>query len=188
MKESKFQTKVKKMLESKAAFVINLHGHLMQRAGLPDLEVVHKDWKGYLELKVGKNDTSTIQRVTAAKLILRGCQAYVFRCCKIDTEVYGYYYIYTLETFDGIEIAKFHNLNELLPTLLNLQRASQEHQEYKTDRDKLSVCGKEQLNEDGKAVNADGDRKVCIQQCTDEIRDKCRKRYELRNWKSNWEK
>ena len=50
MKERDFQSKVKKQLENQGGFVINIHGHSFQKAGLPDLQVIHRKWKGFLEL------------------------------------------------------------------------------------------------------------------------------------------
>lgn len=125
MKENKFQKSVKKYFENKGAFVINHHGHAMQRSGLPDLQIIHLRWKGWLELKVEKNKASTLQRVVAAKIGLRGMPVYVLRC--VETE--GCYYheslaqklmIYTLEDFEGGIITEINDLNCLLNTLIGL--------------------------------------------------------------------
>ena len=49
-----FQSKVIEQLESQTAFVMNFHGHMMQKSGWPDLEVLHRRWSGFLELKCEK--------------------------------------------------------------------------------------------------------------------------------------
>lgn len=122
MRENKFQKLVKKELEKKAAFIINLHGHLMQRSGLPDLEVIHSKWHGFLELKVEDNKASDIQRSVAARIAKRGVPIYVLRCVEIGMgDIYGGYFKYILEDFDGNFIEQFFNLNELLNILIRLK-------------------------------------------------------------------
>ena len=127
MKESKFQKQVKKQLENQGAFVINLHGHMMQRAGLPDLFVLHRKWDGFLELKVEQNKTSAVQRIVAAKIELRGMPIYVLRCREmnltdigLNDEIIGYKY--TLENFEGKNISQFDDLSELLSRLVELSK------------------------------------------------------------------
>lgn len=129
MKENKFQSKVKKQLESQAAFIINVHGHGMQMRGLPDLFVIHRDWKGFLELKVEKGKCSAIQRVVAAKIELRMMPIYVLRCVERSEEQPEYegcliginFYQYTLENFEGKIIKTFDDLSSLLKILIGLK-------------------------------------------------------------------
>lgn len=128
MKENKFQKDVKKQLKSQAAFVINVHGHLMQKAGLPDLLIIHKDWKGWLELKTGaaelkKNQASPIQRIQAAKIELRNMPVYVLRCVEVSSGAeftYSKDVKYTLENFQEQVMQTFYELKELLGVLMDL--------------------------------------------------------------------
>ena len=137
MKENKFQKRVKKQLENQGAFVINLHGHMMQRAGLPDLFVLHRKWDGFLELKVEQNKTSVIQRIVAAKIELRGMPIYVLRCVERDSwdfvppinlkankinTIKVPAYIYTLENFESKSISQFDDLRGLLDTLVKIKQ------------------------------------------------------------------
>ena len=126
MKENKFQTKLKKVLESQCAFVINFHGHALQRAGLPDLEIIHKRWHGFLELKMNKNKPSPIQKSVAAAIELRDVPVFVFRC--VEHRVEGMYtsvidppLVYTIEDFEGNIIADVGNLDGLLDILVGLE-------------------------------------------------------------------
>lgn len=125
MKENKFQKKVIEALEAKCAFIINLHGHLMQKSGLPDLEVVHRSWHGFLELKVGDNEASDIQRAVAAKILKRDVPCYVLRCvCLSHFNCYGLEYKYipcVIENFNGTVIAEIGKLDKLLTKLVSLE-------------------------------------------------------------------
>ena len=125
MKESKFQKQIKKQLESQAAFVINVHGHGMQMRGLPDLQIIHRKWKGWLELKVEKNEASVLQRMVAAKIELRGAPIYVLRCVERNkhdmTLDFKIQFIYTLENFQGEIIEEINDLNLLLGVLIKLE-------------------------------------------------------------------
>lgn len=123
MKERDFQKKVKKQLESQAAFVINVHGHRMQISGLPDLQIIHKDWKGWLELKVEKGEASEIQRIQAAKIELRGMPVYVLRCKEEnDVSHFGPQGLhYRLENFQGEIIEVIRDLSSLLDVLKKLE-------------------------------------------------------------------
>ncbi len=126
MKENKFQTKVVKQLKNQAAFIVNVHGHRMQKSGLPDLLIVHKDWKGWLELKTGKstikkNQASAIQRIQAAKIELRNMPVYVLRCVERDEGIYGIYCDYMLENFQQEVVETFSDLSSLLGILIKLE-------------------------------------------------------------------
>ncbi|KKN75689.1 hypothetical protein LCGC14_0377920 [marine sediment metagenome] len=120
VKENKFQTKLKKILESQCAFIINQHGHMMQRSGIPDLQIIHRRWHGFLELKVGKNKPSDIQKSVAAAIELRGVPVYVLRCVErpIDSGLCGYNL--TLEDFEGKVIRRCFRLDSLLNILAGL--------------------------------------------------------------------
>lgn len=127
MKENKFQTKLKKILESQCAFVINLHGHSLQRSGLPDLEIIHRRWHGFLELKCGKNKASDIQKSVAAAIELRGVPVYVLRCvdwpkntCNGSAAYYSDEHYYYLEDFEGKVVANVGGLDGLLDILAGL--------------------------------------------------------------------
>jgi len=129
MKENKFQTQVKKQLENQGAFVINLHGHMMQRSGLPDLFILHMKWDGFLELKVEENKASILQRTVAAKIELRGTPIYVLRCVELDEYGWGKFdkwydkrTKYILENFQNEIIKEFYDLKELLSHLVELNK------------------------------------------------------------------
>lgn len=125
MRENKFQKYVIEQLESQAAFVMNFHGHGMQRAGWPDLEVLHTRWDGFLELKCEKYKASALQRVTAAKIELRGTPCYVLRCVETHMDAnftYSEDTEYTLENFQGDVIKTFYDLRKLLDILVGLSK------------------------------------------------------------------
>lgn len=127
--ETIFSNRLCKVLESQCAFIINVHGHMMQKAGISDLQVIHRRWKGFLELKMNKNKPSDLQVKFAKKVITRGVPCYVFRC--VETLTYGGAkssdpwtypdYIYQLEDFYGKIIAKVNRLNRLIDILAELE-------------------------------------------------------------------
>jgi len=118
-----FQSKVIKQLEKQTAFVMNFHGHRMQKSGWPDLQVIHRRWKGFLELKCEKYEASILQRSVAAKIELRRTPVYVLRCVELDGGgVYSWCgYKYTLENFQGEVIKTFDELRSLLDILVELE-------------------------------------------------------------------
>jgi len=130
-----FQSKVIEQLESQAAFVINIHGHMMQKAGLPDLQVIHRRWDGFLELKVGpqrlkKNQPSDIQYDIAAKIKARGMPVYVLRCVEVEGfcgggSKYGIWCQYMLENFEGKVIKRIDDLRSLLDVLVKLNETKE---------------------------------------------------------------
>lgn len=79
MLESKFQSEVVAAFESLGAKVFNVHGHGMQSAGWPDLQIYHPTWTGHLELKVNDNTCSTLQKFRIVDLNKMGTPAYVLR-------------------------------------------------------------------------------------------------------------
>lgn len=126
MKERGFQQQVKKQLQKQAAFIINIHGHGMQIRGLPDLFIIHRKWKGFLELKVGKNKCTVIQRIVAAKIELKNMPIYVLRCVEQEGfcggNNYGIYYVYTLENFQNEVIKTFWDIKLLLGFLIEITK------------------------------------------------------------------
>lgn len=126
MLENDFQKDVIKAVEAKCAFVINIHGHAWQKSGLPDLHIMHKNWTGWLELKCENYEASTIQRITAAKIQLRGISAWVLRCRTINiramsTYSYAIHAQLTLETFGGEIVKQVPTLEELLDVLVEVE-------------------------------------------------------------------
>lgn len=79
MKENQFQAKIVKMLKDKGCFIFNIHGERMQKKGVPDLLVIGLKWKGFLELKVGKNQCTEIQKKQIEEIEKRGFPVYVLR-------------------------------------------------------------------------------------------------------------
>lgn len=71
VKENVFQGRMKKALEQFNATVLNIHGHSMQRPGIPDLYVAHVHGSCWIELKVGDNWLSQRQRVVCKELASR---------------------------------------------------------------------------------------------------------------------
>lgn len=166
MKENKFQKQVIKQLENQCAFIINLHGHMMQRAGLPDLQIIHKNWKGFLELKCEDYEASALQRAVAAKIELRGTPIYVLRCVEKSSGAlftYSEDTKYQLENFSGEVITPFGSLKSLLRILIGLDKPKL-HCEYLRDVELPT-----------------GDTETCINQCVDYTRDKCREKWNLEN-------
>lgn len=106
MKENKFQKKVVEALIAKTAWILNVHGHRMQKSGVPDLQVVHRRWCGYLELKVGKNKCSPIQKQVIKKIKDRGFPVFVLRYIEnplVDSTLYKgqFYNFINIENEDG---------------------------------------------------------------------------------------
>lgn len=77
--ESKFQREVVEAWEGIGALILNVHGHEYQKAGWPDLQIYSVPWTGQLELKVGDNPPSELQRVVLRDLRMRGTMAWVLR-------------------------------------------------------------------------------------------------------------
>jgi hypothetical protein len=79
MKESAFQSKVKKKLVGAGALVFNVHGHAMQAPGWPDLQVYSPRWTGQLELKTMTGKLSVMQRRRIHQLRKMRVPAFVLR-------------------------------------------------------------------------------------------------------------
>ncbi len=127
MRETKFQKAVKEQLESQGAWILNIHGHAMQKAGIPDLHVVHRKWSGYLELKCEKREATELQKEIGRKIIARWYPCYVLRCVETTSGAnFTYsedtsYTSYTIEEFNGEIILEFADLRELLDHLIELR-------------------------------------------------------------------
>lgn len=79
MKESHFQKRIVKLLKDKGCWLMNVHGERMQKRGVPDLLVLSNKWKGFLELKVGNNKCTELQKVVMEKIEKRNFAVYVLR-------------------------------------------------------------------------------------------------------------
>ena len=79
MRESDFQSKLSAALRRTGAMVFNVHGHEMQAAGWPDLQVYSPRWVGHLELKTVAGRLSPMQRRVIGELRRRGFPAWVLR-------------------------------------------------------------------------------------------------------------
>ncbi len=79
VRENKFQTRLVGMLEKRGAKVLNIHGHMMQKSGWPDLFISHWDFTGWIELKVEEREVKTHQKLVIKDLRLRGTVAFVLR-------------------------------------------------------------------------------------------------------------
>jgi hypothetical protein len=77
--EGKITAKLKKLWEGEDAFVFKVHGHVMQKSGMPDVYVCHPTWRGWIELKTENREVTLIQRLTVEKLRRAGDNACVAR-------------------------------------------------------------------------------------------------------------
>lgn len=94
MKETEFQSDFIALLKGCNCEIFNVHGHMMQAPGWPDLYVAHPHCQCWLELKVGNNTCSKDQayrikrlverRVLAAVVTLVGDKVVVHDPYKID--------------------------------------------------------------------------------------------------------
>lgn len=79
MNESQFQRRLKMEFEKRGALVFNVHGHMMQQGGWPDLQVYHWSWSGHLELKVDGGNIDQRQRRVMMELVKRRTAVFVLR-------------------------------------------------------------------------------------------------------------
>ena len=79
MKESRVQTNIKNALTRVGARVFNVHGHLMQEPGWPDLLVWHRQGFFAIELKIEQGRLRPEQRLILDDLSARGFNAMVLR-------------------------------------------------------------------------------------------------------------
>lgn len=78
MLETDFTAQLTEALEGAGALCFKVHGHAMQKAGWPDLQVYSNRWTGHIEVKVNE-DCSNIQRIVIGDLLQRGTPALVLR-------------------------------------------------------------------------------------------------------------
>lgn len=109
MNENEWTRKICKELEQHNAIVFALVGSEMQTVGIPDRYICHSRWQGWLEFKGVNTVLSTIQRKRINDLNARQPGlAYVIR------------YPGNIESSNGIQLAVFHNVAELLDALVEL--------------------------------------------------------------------
>lgn len=80
MLESEFQAEVVSAFERMGALVFKVHGHAMQKAGWPDIQVYHPRWTGQIELKRDAEKATTLQKGRISDLVRLGTPAFVLRC------------------------------------------------------------------------------------------------------------
>lgn len=85
--ERDFQRKILVALTSERAYTFNVHGHAMQKSGLPDLYVAHTIWTGWLELKTKGGRYSPIQIAESLKLIRCGVPVFGLRLERGDVMI-----------------------------------------------------------------------------------------------------
>jgi hypothetical protein len=100
MKERDFQSKIIRYFRDRTAFVFNIHGGEFQKAGMPDLLILHRAWKGFLELKVDSKVT-ILQRFKMKEIKARGFPCYVLFPGWIEDENGNHLADYELEGLLG---------------------------------------------------------------------------------------
>lgn len=78
MLETDFTAQLVEALEGAGALTFKVHGHGMQKAGWPDLQVYCSRWTGHIEVKVNEV-CSNIQKIVISDLLQRGTPALVLR-------------------------------------------------------------------------------------------------------------
>jgi len=76
MSENQFQNILIEHFKNNGGLILNIHGHLMQKSGWPDLYVSHPEWRGWIELKVEGRKLTTLQRIVIKDLIKRETNAF----------------------------------------------------------------------------------------------------------------
>ena len=77
--ESVFQSEVVAAVKKVGGIAFNVHGHGMQAAGWPDLYIAHRQWTGWLELKVREGRASVLQMKRVDDLRKRDVDAFYLR-------------------------------------------------------------------------------------------------------------
>ena len=121
MKESVFQKELIDKLYSQGAWLFNIHGHAMQKAGVADLLVVHRRWTGFLELKTEDNTASKKQIDVDKDLQKRYFPSFVVRCARgmgpgRHVDVWDNVAL-TIENFQGEVLCRPAGLNMVLDNL-----------------------------------------------------------------------
>lgn len=93
------------------ALVFNVHGHLFQQSGWPDLQVYHPIWTGHLELKVRDNPAEPLQRSVINALRARKTKAYVMRLWEsgkvtVEDADWNILMSFEREVKDGLELLR----------------------------------------------------------------------------------
>lgn len=82
MREAQAQTTIIKALKARRPdppLVFNVHGHAMQQSGWPDLHIVHREWTGWMELKMRSAKLRASQEKICKALVARGVPVVVGR-------------------------------------------------------------------------------------------------------------
>ncbi len=115
-----FQKQVTNMLKTKGAWILNVHGHMMQKVGIPDFQCIHRRWSGFIEIKTGKGQCSLIQKKVIRELKDRYYPALVLRPTELTIRSSHYAQI-IIENERGIEM-RLCNFDDLLDTLVRTCR------------------------------------------------------------------
>lgn len=104
--EGKVTERLKKLWTFQGAFFFKVHGHYMQRSGMPDLYVSLKDvWRGWIELKAEKREVTLLQRITIRRLRESGDNAVCLRWMNDQ---------WFLDEEDGMSVLCEHDVEILL--------------------------------------------------------------------------
>lgn len=87
--ETRFKEELVRQLQSEGALTFKVHGHAMQASGWPDLQVYSRVWTGHLELKVGSESASPLQKRIIDQLRIRGTRAWVLRYVRGTVSIDG---------------------------------------------------------------------------------------------------
>ena len=145
MKENQFQKDLIDQLYSQGAWVFNIHGHSMQKPGVPDLLVVHRRWSGFIELKVEVNETSDKQKDVAKDLIKRYFPTFVIRCAMgmgpgRHVDVWDPVGL-TIEDFNGEVLCRPAGLDKVLDCLQALTQQTRDWEKIpKNVADAMRTC------------------------------------------------
>lgn len=85
--ETVFCKQIVQAVKSVGAMTFNVHGHKMQASGWPDLQIYHPSFTGHVELKVGKNPASALQKERISLLKKLGTMAFVLRLHNYDDRI-----------------------------------------------------------------------------------------------------
>ncbi len=78
-KEGDLDRAIARAIEKVGGQVLKIHGHAMQEAGWPDLQVYHRTWTGHLEDKFLDRQATALQRIRIRQLRSCGVHACVLR-------------------------------------------------------------------------------------------------------------
>lgn len=117
MLESEFQNKLVHKLIEQGCWVFNVHGSAYQKSGIPDLLVLHKYCKFFVELKC-KAKVEPLQKLTIRQIKATSFPCYVARLSKHDEK--------TIRITDELEEDTMATcvLDNFLATIRELSRPS----------------------------------------------------------------